>query len=92
MTFPKPIREVDERFLDFIREQPCCLCYRWPTDPHHLDSRGSGGSDYSAVPLCRVCHTRAHQLGERLIRQRHGVDMREINARFRRAYQGRSHP
>lgn len=53
----KPAR--DERYLQFIRGFACCVCH-WNrrieaahTGPHGL---GQKSSDYSAIPLCDVCH------------------------------------
>ena len=64
----KPVRVVDESYLDFIRNEPCLVhgtaCRQTGLrDPHHLAGRGSrgtdpiiGGSDHTAVPLCRRLH------------------------------------
>lgn len=32
------------------------MCGKSPVDPHHVKTRGAGGSDLLAVPLCRVHH------------------------------------
>jgi len=45
----------------WCREQPCWVCNRPPpSDPHHVVSRGAGGTDEHTVPLCRTCHTLTH--------------------------------
>ena len=60
----KPKRFQCELYLEFIRKQKCCCCGKRPRgDPHHCDSKGSGGSDLSSVPLCRKCHGECHALG-----------------------------
>lgn len=52
---------VCERYLDFIRDKPCCVCGRpGPSDPDHLKARGGGSgkrNDFTAVPLCRPHHS-----------------------------------
>jgi hypothetical protein len=56
----KPVRLVDEPYLDHIRAMRCLVHGRGCSgrvDPAHLKTRGSGGSDYTAVPLCRLHHT-----------------------------------
>lgn len=61
---PKPRRQVDPGYLDFIRGRVCLVpgCRR-RGEAHHLTSRGAGGSDYSAVPLCRGHHAAIHNVG-----------------------------
>jgi hypothetical protein len=45
-----------KEYLDFIRQNPCIVCGR-RAEPHHMKTRGAGGSDFLAVPLCREHHT-----------------------------------
>lgn len=60
-THPKPRRHVDKAYLAYIRKQPCCLCHaRGPSIPHHVISRGAGGSDRHTVPVCWICHAKIH--------------------------------
>jgi hypothetical protein len=65
----------DERYLRYIREQPCCVCGGIDVDPHHIrvGSIGDGklaagmgqkSSDRWAVPLCRRHHDQCHATGE----------------------------
>lgn len=58
----------DPRYLDFIRRRPCWFCGKL-AEPHHsirhfplISEGGIGvkGSDYLAVPLCRLCHEQMH--------------------------------
>ena len=55
----------DEKFLNKIRSEPCCICKRFnevqnsPTTAHHPihDRYGTRKrSDYSAIPLCEGHH------------------------------------
>lgn len=37
LTFPKePVRRRSKAHIQFVREQPCLICKRLPSDPHHL--------------------------------------------------------
>lgn len=73
-----PERQVDEAHLAMIRSQPCsvhgsrCL---GTIDPHHLQKRKAGGSDYSCVPLCRELHVEIEATGTRAFEARYGVDL-----------------
>jgi hypothetical protein len=51
-----------------LRYQPCLLCGRKPTDPHHLRfvqprALGRKASDEFTVPLCRIHHRLVHSVG-----------------------------
>ena len=71
----KPLRFISEPYLEFIRKQKCCSCGApAKNDPHHTDSKGSGGSDLSAVPLCRKCHSECHNLGVMTFQVRKLID------------------
>ncbi len=59
-------RIVDLKLLKYISEKPCLVCGRLgPSDPHHVKSKGSGGSDIrtNVIPLCRKHHTEIHATG-----------------------------
>lgn len=62
---PKPKRKADLEVLAEVRAKPCCICGRWPSDPSHVKSRGSGGPDtpWNVVPMCREHHREWHQIG-----------------------------
>ena len=58
----------DKVHLKFVASQPCLVCGRQPSDPHHLrfaQPRGLGlkVSDEFTVPLCRGHHRQLHQAG-----------------------------
>ena len=79
----KPYRS--DEYLQFVREQPCCICGTSPCDPSHLNHKGnhSGGmatkvSDYRTVPKCRIHHTEYHDIGRDSMEQKYRVDFREI--------------
>ena len=61
-----PIRRRDREHLKFVASQPCLICGRAPSDPHHLrfmQPRATGlkVSDEFTVPLCRAHHRQLHQ-------------------------------
>jgi hypothetical protein len=72
-------RQIDRGYLVFVRKQRCAVCRRDHPDAHHLKTRASGGSDYTAVPLCRVHHSEWHQIGGRRFEDRHGVNLWRIS-------------
>lgn len=67
-------RRSDE-YLEYIREQNCIVCGTHPVDPHHLKSRGSGGDDYTCVPLCRTCHSVYHSDGLTRFQEKFNVNV-----------------
>jgi hypothetical protein len=67
----EPKRLRDKLHLKFVASQPCLICGRQPSDPHHLrfaQPRGIGlkVSDEFTVPLCRGHHRQLHQAGNEL--------------------------
>jgi hypothetical protein len=67
--FPKPRRIRDRDHIRHIIRQPCLICGRRPSDPHHLrfaQSRALGRkvSDEFTVPLCRGHHRELHRRGD----------------------------
>jgi hypothetical protein len=76
MMIEKPKRYESEAFLRFVRTQPCVVCESanyGEVDAHHVETRGSGGSDLSAIPLCRMHHTEIHMVGVDTFARRHRV-------------------
>lgn len=67
MMFPKESRWASEKYLAWVRDQPCCMCQSWPSEPHHLKGIGhlSGASlkapDWATMPMCRQCHEKMHR-------------------------------
>ena len=73
----KPERREDSAYLDHVRTYCCCACGKQEAEAHHLLGGGMGtkGSDYSAVPLCRVCHAEAHQVGSNTFQKKRDVNL-----------------
>jgi hypothetical protein len=76
----KPVRERDRDHLRFVAAQPCLVCGRTPSDPHHIkfaEQRAMGRrvSDRFTVPMCRLHHRELHRRGnERAWWQKQGTD------------------
>jgi ERF superfamily len=68
LAFPEPRRIRDRDHIRHVIRQPCLVCGRRPSDPHHLrfaQSRALGRkvSDEFTVPLCRAHHREMHRCG-----------------------------
>jgi hypothetical protein len=69
LGFPEPRRIRDRDHVRHVMQQPCLICGRRPSDPHHLrfaQSRALGrkASDEFTVPLCRTHHREIHRCGD----------------------------
>jgi len=80
LAIASPRRYRNREHLRYVMRQPCLVCGRKPSDPHHLrylqpQALGRKASDEFAVPLCRVHHRAAHRVGdERAWWQAAGID------------------
>ena len=68
LVFSGPRRIRDRDHIRHVIKQPCLICGRRPSDPHHLrfvQSRALGRkvSDEFTVPLCRGHHREVHRSG-----------------------------
>jgi hypothetical protein len=64
-------RRRDKAHLKHVAKQPCVVCGRKPSDPHHLrfaqpTALGSKVSDEFTVPLCRSHHRELHRASSEL--------------------------
>ncbi len=69
LSHPEPRRIRDRDHVRFVAQQPCLICGRKPSDPHHLrfaQNRALGRkvSDEFTVPLCRGHHRELHRHGD----------------------------
>jgi hypothetical protein len=65
----KTIRLRDKEHRTFVSRQPCLVCGRQPSDPHHLrfaqpQALGRKVSDEFTVPVCRLHHREIHRQGD----------------------------
>jgi hypothetical protein len=72
LTIAEPKRLRDKVHLRFVASQPCLVCGRQPSDPHHLRfaqprALGLKVSDEFTVPLCRGHHRQLHQAGNEVV-------------------------
>jgi len=76
----KPVPERDRDHLRFVAAQPCLVCGRTPSDPHHIKfaeqrSMGRKVSDRFTVPICRLHHRELHRKGNaRAWWEKHEID------------------
>jgi hypothetical protein len=69
LLLSEPRRVRDREHVRYVAKQPCLICGRMPSDPHHLrftQSRALGRkvSDEFTVPLCRGHHREVHRYGD----------------------------
>ena len=68
LALSEPKRHRNKEHLRFVAQQPCLICGRTPSDPHHLRfaqqrALGRKVSDEFVVPLCRTHHRALHRVG-----------------------------
>jgi ERF superfamily len=69
LSLPEPRRIRDREHVRFVIKQPCLICGRTPSYPHHLRfsqprALGRKVSDEFTVPLCRGHHREVHRCGD----------------------------
>jgi hypothetical protein len=80
LAIAAPRRYRNREHLRYVAQQPCLICGRKPSDPHHLRhvqplALGRKASDEFAVPLCRSHHRAVHRASdERAWWQAAGID------------------
>jgi hypothetical protein len=80
LSLPEPRRVRDRKHVRVVAQQPCLLCGRQPSDPHHLRFAQSRAlscrtSDEFTVPLCRGHHREVHRCGDEAAWwRRQGID------------------
>jgi hypothetical protein len=77
---PKTFRS--EKYLDFVRSHPCCVCKKTPVEAHHIIGIGNGimsskESDCLTLPLCNEHHREVHS-------GKSTIDQLNLYARFMR--------
>lgn len=65
-------------YMAFIRNQPCIVDGKVPSDSHHC--AGSAGTalkntDLTCIPLCRWCHSSIHTIGRRSFEEQHNISI-----------------
>ncbi len=101
---PKQPRMVDEGYLKWLRQKPCCFCGRAaPSEAAHLrmenlkiGKRPTGmaekPSDFWCTPLCSWCHRESpdsqHKVGEPTFWERAGINPFSLALKFYAEYGG----
>lgn len=91
--------DVDRKYREWLKRQPCVVCGRTPCDPAHVGLRGLGMRcpDREAISLCAGHHRRdgwpdsQHRLGRRFF-EYHGLNRNEIIAELNRRYDAEHAP
>lgn len=71
----KPVKIIDEDYLDWIREQPCVVSGHTHVVAHHVQRKSQGRNDYLTVPLTHELHTELHKIGVETFEKKHAVDL-----------------
>jgi len=80
LSIAEPRRYRNKEHLRSVVQQPCLVCGRTPSDPHHLRfmqprALGRKVSDEFVAPLCRTHHREVHRVGdERAWWKQAGID------------------
>jgi hypothetical protein len=61
---------------------------RGQSEPHHVPSRGAGGTDKDCVPLSAELHREFHTIGEQSFAAKYAVDLRAIARRIHEVLRG----
>ena len=66
MLKPKLKRWTSDKYLQWVKSQPCCVCNSIANDAHHIIGSGLSGMgtkphDFFVIPLCRVDHGELHR-------------------------------
>jgi hypothetical protein len=88
----------DERYRAWVRSLPCAACGIEPAgEAAHTGSDGGmqqKASDFSCIPLCRVCHTVGpyayHRIGKKAFARRHALDIVTLTERLNASWQSRT--
>jgi hypothetical protein len=69
LALMEPRRYRNNDHVRFVATQPCTVCGRQPSDPHHIRfaqkrALGRKVSDEFTVPLCRIHHRELHRKGD----------------------------
>lgn len=76
------IKTYSEEYLEYIKEQSCCISGTKDIDAHHLEAVGMGQNrkkpnqkHFTAVPLSRELHTEVHQIGINKFQEKYNVQL-----------------
>lgn len=84
MEHPKIKRETDKAYRKYIEKQPCMVGIDCLGDviSHHIETVGSGGSDYSCINLCMKHHNEIHAMGKDTFQRKYNIDFNKERIRL----------
>lgn len=87
MFIKKPAAYRDNKYLEFIRTLPCCVCNGY-SEAHHSETGGMAVkcNDTRAIPLCHRCHYECHTIGRKTFQERRNIDFRDVQIRCLEKY------
>ena len=80
-----------EKYKEFIRSKPCCVC-GWgeyaKCEPHHVYAGGMGMkcSDLKTIPLCTFHHSLLHSTGKKTFANMFNLNYEELIKRYNKGY------
>lgn len=85
---PKQKREVDKAYRKYIEEQSCLIGFDCLGNiiSHHIETVGSGGSDYSCINLCMKHHNEIHATGKATFQKVHNINFDKERIRLLKGY------
>lgn len=89
---PKPKREIDKEYQDYIKRQPCLINLASCVGDivcHHTVTRGAFGSDFLTIPLCAQHHHEVHFIGKYLFQKKYNIRFEEEIEKLRGNYEKR---
>lgn len=87
----KPEKYRSEKYLNYIRSLPCCVCGFYQAEAHHVGFKGGKGmgtkvDDTRCISLCHVCHMEGHNSGWDSFQTRHNIDIKAIQIIYLEGY------
>lgn len=75
----KPKRAHNKKYLEWIRTLNCIVHGTSPSEPHHYNAPGHGGTgtkcpDERCIPMCFECHRLIHQIGRKSWLDKHNLN------------------
>lgn len=85
-----PRRRAKLRVKDFghrarwLMDMPCCVpgCSLHSGPPHHVKTRGAGGTKRNQVPICWEHHMEIHSLGKTSFERKYGLNLTELAVHY----------
>ena len=77
-----PHRRCPE-YIEWLKDQRCCITHRYGVDPAHVKTRGSGGDDlYNCVPMVHSLHDELGRIGIKTFQRKYAIDLSAVASHF----------